>query len=261
MLVMPLIPGVVRSFGVPCTNIFRLCSLLSNWYMAMLLISCSTKKAWEIPLSRTQWAHVKKGCSLGSFLYCLAIHPVLQQLRSEFPDLLILAYCDDVHVVGSPERAIKAYKRWAHLYGSILQGELRDDKGVAFSPTVSEPQLRSLGLPASMPFTNSGVRILGAPVGSVDFCHSFALEITEEIRKDFGTLGRMPSFQAQQLVATTSVVHQIDHLLRNIPGGEIDLFGDVAMSYDATVLSVVRRITGCVDLPDVALRICQLPSR
>jgi hypothetical protein len=229
--------------------------------MAMLLISCSTKKVLEIPLSRTQWAHVKKGCSLGSFLYCLAIHPVLQQLRSEFPDLLILAYCDDVHVVGSPERAIKAYKRWAHLYGSILQGELRDDKGVAFSPTISEPQLRSLGLPASMPFTNSGVRILGAPVGSVDFCHSFALEITEEIRKDFGTLGRMPSFQAQQLVATTSVVHQIDHLLRNIPGGEIDLFGDVAMSYDATVLSVVRRITGCVDLPDVALRICQLPSR
>jgi len=151
-------------------------------------------------------------CILGSFLYCLAIHPVLLQLRSEFPDLLILAYCDDVHVVGPPERAIKAYKRWAHLYGSILQGELRDDIGVAFSPTVSEYQLRFLGLPASMPFTNSGVRILGAPVGSADFCHSFALEITEEIRKDFDTLGRMPSFQAQHLVATKSVVHRINHL-------------------------------------------------
>jgi hypothetical protein len=40
----------------------------------------------------------RQGCSLGSLLYCLAIHPLLLQLQGEFPDLLILAYCDDVHI-------------------------------------------------------------------------------------------------------------------------------------------------------------------
>jgi hypothetical protein len=80
----------------------------------------------------------RQGCSLGSFLYCLAIHPYLLQLREEFPDLFILAYCDDVHIIGPPELAVKAYKRWAFLYGSELQGELRDDKGVVFSPSVPE---------------------------------------------------------------------------------------------------------------------------
>ena len=50
----------------------------------------------------------RQGCSLGSFLYCLSIHTYLLTLRSEYPDLLILAYCDDVHILGEPELAIKA---------------------------------------------------------------------------------------------------------------------------------------------------------
>ena len=40
----------------------------------------------------------KQGCSLGSFLFSLAIHRFLSQLQEEFPDLLVIAYCDDVHL-------------------------------------------------------------------------------------------------------------------------------------------------------------------
>ena len=72
-----------------------------------------------------------------------------------------------------------------------------------------------------MPTTSSGLRILGAPVGTIDFYRSFASEKIHEISKDFDTLGRMPSHQAQLLVATKAVVHRINHLLRNIPGGEL----------------------------------------
>ena len=191
----------------------------------------------------------RQGCSLGSFLYCLAIHPYLLRLRSEFPDLLIVAYCDDVHIIGPPDRAIEAYERWAYMYVNELQGELRDDKGVTYSPVVSEAHLRQLGLPASMPVTSSGVRILGAPVGTVEFCQTFATEVLSEITKDFDVLGRMPSLQAQLLVATKSVVHRVNHLLRNIPGGEVSLFGDIAASYDSSVLSVIHRVAGTPTLP------------
>ena len=53
----------------------------------------------------------RQGCSLGSLLYCVAIQPLILQLRKEFPDLLILAFCDDVHFVGDPAQASQAYKR------------------------------------------------------------------------------------------------------------------------------------------------------
>ena len=47
----------------------------------------------------------RQGCSFGSFLFCLTIHKYLAKLAGAFPDLLILAYCDDVHFVGDPEKA------------------------------------------------------------------------------------------------------------------------------------------------------------
>jgi hypothetical protein len=77
----------------------------------------------------------RQGCSLGSLLYCIAIQPLILQLCQEFPDLLILAFCDDVHFVGDPNQASEAYKRYKFLYSSVLQGELRDDKGTIYSPT------------------------------------------------------------------------------------------------------------------------------
>lgn len=70
----------------------------------------------------------KQGCSLGSFLFCLSIHGPLSKLQAEFKDLLIIAYCDDVHIVGDPATVIKAYRRWAYLYGAELQGEMRHGK-------------------------------------------------------------------------------------------------------------------------------------
>ncbi len=210
----------------------------------------------------TNSAGSRQGCCFGSFLYCLAIHPSLLRLREEFTDLLILAYFDDVQIVGPPGRAIQAYKRWAHWHGSVLQGELRDDKGKAFPLTISETELRSFGLPASMSTTSLGLRVLGALVGTIDFDCSFATEKINEISKDLDKLGRMPSHQAQLLVATKAVVHRINHLLRNTPGGELSRYSakwqqlTTAHSFQLLVALPLPP-----SLPDVSQRICHLPPR
>ena len=201
----------------------------------------------------------RQGCSLGSFLYCLAIHPYLQQLRAEFPDLLILAYCDDAHILGPPSRAIAAYKRWAEIYCNELQGELRDDKGVAFAPQHTKLDLIEQGMPDDMQHTSLGTRILGAPVGSEAFWVEYASTIVDEIARDFNVLGRVRNFQAQHIIASKSLVHRINHLLRNVPGGE-STFHEIAARYDSCVLSVVRRICSSPVLPDVARRIAHLPA-
>jgi hypothetical protein len=44
----------------------------------------------------------RQGCSLGSMIFALIIHPYLLQLADEFPDVLVLAYADDVSLAGAP---------------------------------------------------------------------------------------------------------------------------------------------------------------
>ena len=190
------------------------------------------------------------------------------QLQREFPGLLILAYCDDVHIVGPPQQAIQAYRRWAGLYSSELQGELRDDKGCVFSPSVTRDTLHAFGLPTSvppepatptkMPFTSEGLRVLGAPVGSQVFYESFSTDTTKTIIDDFDVLSRMPALQGQHVVATKALCHKIVHLLRNIPGGE-SRYADIADRYDAAVLQVPTRVAGCLVLPELAKQIAQQP--
>ena len=79
--------------------------------------------------------------------------------------------------------------------------------------------LLTASLPLGMPIVKEGVRILGAPVGNSLFWESFSREIVNSITKDIDVLARLPSLQAQHLIATKSIQHRVNHLLRNIPGG------------------------------------------
>ena len=204
----------------------------------------------------------RQGCSLGSFLFCLAIHPYLQLLQREYPDLLVVAYCDDVHIVGQPQRAIEAYHRWAYLYSCAIQGELRNDKGIVYSPdrTVNGPSLLDLGLPLDMPVTHDGVRILGAPVGTDAFCREFAREIIAKVSRDLDITTRMRSLQCQHVLTTKSTMHRVVFLFRNIWAGEPSLYDDIKATYDASLLNVVHAISRSPTLTDSARLIAHLPA-
>ena len=76
----------------------------------------------------------RQGCVAGSLAFCLALQPILQTIAHEYPDLLILSYCDDMYIIGTPERAAHAYRRYAFLISQHLQAQLRDDKAHAYSP-------------------------------------------------------------------------------------------------------------------------------
>ena len=204
----------------------------------------------------------RQGCPWGSFLYCLSIHASLVRLAAEFPDLLILAYCDDVHIVGPPARAIKAYHRWASLYNSDLQGELRNDKGKVFSPSVAPSALYDAGLPCDMPVVNDGTRILGVPVGSKEFQRSFISAHLDTLEDTFHTLGRVPSLQAQFTVAQRSLAHRSTHLFRTLfDGGDPAQYLSERSRYDALICLVPKRIVGRPCLNQRASALVDLPLR
>ena len=43
---------------------------------------------------------LQQGDTLGSLLFCLGIHPILEEAHARWPEVLIRAICDDVHVAG-----------------------------------------------------------------------------------------------------------------------------------------------------------------
>jgi len=47
---------------------------------------------------------------MGTFLYSLAIHPVLREAARLFPDVVLSAYADDLLTFGAPVRALEAWK-------------------------------------------------------------------------------------------------------------------------------------------------------
>ena len=204
----------------------------------------------------------RQGCPWGSFLYCLSIHASLEKLAAEFPDLLIVAYADDVHIVGPPGLAVRAYHRWASLYNSELQGELRNDKGRVFSPNVSHATLLSVGLPPDMEVVSDGTRILGVPVGSVDFQKKFMSSHLDSLEDTFQTLGRMSSLNAQFVVAQRSLAHRSTHIFRTLfDGGDPAQFISERIRYDALMSQVPKRVVGRTFLNQRATTLVDLPLR
>ena len=63
----------------------------------------------------------RQGCALGSYLFAIALHPILQTVAAEFPTVLVSAYCDDAHFTGPPADAVAAFRRYAQLTSATLQ--------------------------------------------------------------------------------------------------------------------------------------------
>ena len=204
----------------------------------------------------------RQGCAFGSFLYCLALQPLLLQLQEEFPDILVVSYCDDVNLVGNASRVIAAYKRLGQLLNVKLQSEIRPDKTVVWSPSLSVQELQVLhGLPSDVTkVTADGVRVLGVPIGTTEYKVKFAEARVAALAKDLSVIAQMPSLQCQFVLVNKSIQHSITHLLRGIDGGSAE-FSDVATQYDGLMLDCVRRWCPFNELTDHSRLLSFLPLR
>ena len=56
---------------------------------------------------------VRQGCVLGSLLFAVATMPMLTDLKADFPDVEVIAYLDDVILVGQHDRCLAALDQLA----------------------------------------------------------------------------------------------------------------------------------------------------
>jgi hypothetical protein len=111
-----------------------------------------------------------------------------------------------------------------------------------------------------MKISHESFRVLGAPVGSDSFMVAFAKARVEEVIDSLQAASFMPELQLQHCLVSGSLIHRINHLLRNIPGGERLLFQDVMVQYDAAVLAVPRRLARLGEMPPLQHKLSSLPA-
>jgi len=101
-------------------------------YGAPAYITALGPGGWVRYLSRRG---ATQGCPLGPLCFASALQTVLERVRSEYPDCLILALHDDAQVAGPPESARKALSRLIRLASEECGLCPTGHKFVIYSPT------------------------------------------------------------------------------------------------------------------------------
>ena len=201
----------------------------------------------------------RQGCSLGSFLFALAIHEDLVNLQNTHKEVQIEAYLDDLFFVGPPDLTLQAFSFWKSTYTQNLQGSINITKCKVFAPSYSQQQLLDLKFPSDMKFSNDGVKVLGVPVGNDNFILSLLTEKISDIERQCDLVGHMTSQHCQLVTISKAIQHQITFLLRNIPAGDISLI-PLAARYDKAIQSVISRICHKTIIDKTASAILNLPQ-
>ncbi|KAL0214106.1 hypothetical protein P9112_006290 [Eukaryota sp. TZLM1-RC] len=125
---------------------------------------------------------VKQGDPLGPLLFCLAIHNIIKMTQQDFPDLRIVAYMDDISIIGSFESISRVSENIAAKYKEI---------GLALNPSKClligrEKQSLMIG-GAQIPFINydqQAFKFLGCWLGNLDEIYSQLNNLLEKFDKD-----------------------------------------------------------------------------
>ncbi|KAK3251882.1 hypothetical protein CYMTET_38804 [Cymbomonas tetramitiformis] len=225
---------------------------------------------WQGADGRFRWVESAEGAQqgdpLGPFFTAVALQPALQATLDEHPGVFIMAYLDDIHIIGPPDKARAAYGTIVPLLRAAGL-ELNVSKSTVYSPAGPCPEFADVvdGVGAPMPGSETPlgwVKVLGIPVGSDQWVADKCVEMAFAARAVLPKLARLddPQVQLLQLLLLRFCAHpRFMHLVRGVPP---HLLMRGALAHDIGIQECLQEVAGSpYPLGEEAVALSQLPTR
>ena len=196
---------------------------------------------------------VHQGDPLGPVLFATAIHSVLKDLQEMHPKVRILAYLDDVFVLGHPTDIQSAFQDLKKSFFAINM-IIADSKCEIYCPSTRDPVE---GFDC-IPVTDDGAIFLGAPVGTPSFVASSCSNIAKSKFLLCNELVQLGDIQSAMLLLRGSHVPCLNHLARLV---RPELLTQAASIHDSQTRKTFCHLLGFNEIEDMPWRQAVLPIR
>jgi ribonuclease HI len=187
----------------------------------------SDEGEFYFPLSSEEG--VKQGCTLGSFLFCLAIHnPVIKKINELLTSSLgdtsssstgfAFGLLDDINIIADP--AVLTYDFWDKIR-EVLSScglSINMEKATLYTSTCSDESLSILRseLPQSLKFHSDGVELVGTPIGNDEFCKTYwETNLLNEMKTAIPLICSWPDVQRALCLFRLCIVSKYNYFLRH----------------------------------------------
>ena len=176
---------------------------------------------------------VQQGDPLGSLLFALGIHPLLLSIGANHPDVFLSAYADNCIITGplSKVQAAVAEYQTTMLQAGLL---LNPSDSAVYIPAwrqLSSSELQAKGSVSTsidgtlhlqmsdstaFPLALDGIKVLGCPIGTADYCASLVDKIISKVGTDLQHLKQFPHLHQRVKLAIYCCNTRITYLLRAV---------------------------------------------
>ncbi|CAI7864476.1 unnamed protein product [Closterium sp. NIES-54] len=154
---------------------------------------------------------VRQGDPLGPLLFAASIHPCLVDTAASHPQVVLLAYADDITLLGDATACTAAF---VHLTSALAALGLVHNPGkcAAWSAAAIDPS----SVPPGISIAEEGLQILGSPVGTPRGCAGAVRERLAAAATPLPLLAQMDP-QLSLLLLTRCVSRRASFLARTTP--------------------------------------------
>ncbi|XP_062499650.1 uncharacterized protein LOC134176971 [Corticium candelabrum] len=184
---------------------------------------------------------VHQGDPLGPALFSATIHPILCEVIKRHEGVTMLAYLDDIYVVG-PVNSLRNILDDLKSSLSTLHLEILDRKCELFCPSGNVCNFPT-------PVTSDGTIILGTPVGKPEFVRSQCADIAKGGKELCRELALLNNRQISMLILRHCHVPRLNYLARQVFPRDLEL---AAVIHDKMTRSSFVDIIGFNHLNDTA---------